>query len=81
MGKQSRYGYTTERQVAISPVKYFNAGLLNYSGRFATNIKYFIFAQFIIEQNKVFESRNIAAKKVHCQSVTTFQLSRPIIIG
>ena len=71
---KGRYGYTTERQVAISPVKYFNAGFLHYSGRFAKNIKYLIFAQFIIERKKVFESINVAAKKVHYQSVTAFQL-------
>lgn len=44
------YGYTTERQVTISAVKYFNARLLHYSGKFATNPEYLFFAQFIIEQ-------------------------------
>ena len=32
------------------------------------------FAQFIIEQKKVSDSRNIALKKVHGQSVTASQL-------
>ena len=68
------YGYTTERQVTISAVKYFNARLLHYSGKFATNPEYLFFAQFIIEQKKVSDSINIALKKVHGQSVTASQL-------
>ena len=30
-----KYGYQEERAVQISPTKYFNARLLNYTGRFA----------------------------------------------
>ena len=71
---RGRYGYKAERQVNISPVKYFNAKLLNYSRRFATNPEYLFFAQFIIEQKKVSDSMNIALKKVHGQSVTASQL-------
>ncbi|CAH3151737.1 unnamed protein product [Pocillopora meandrina] len=44
-----KFGYTAERDVKLSPVKYFNARLLHYSGRFATNPEYLFFAQFIIE--------------------------------
>jgi len=62
------------RRVAISLVKYFSARLLHYSGRFATNPEYLFSAQFIIEQNKVSHSINIAQKKVHWQSVTASQL-------
>ena len=69
------YEYSSGWQVAISPVKYFNARLQHYSGRFATNPEYnFFFAQFIIEQKKVSDSINIALKKVHGQSVTASQL-------
>ena len=71
---KGRYGYTTERKSQISPVKYFNARLLHYSGRFATNPEYVFFAQYIIEQKKVSDSINIALKKVHGQSVTASQL-------
>ena len=55
-------------------MKYFDARLLNYSRRFATNPEYLFFAQFIIEQKKVSDSINIALKKVHGQSVTASQL-------
>lgn len=44
-----KFGYTAEKKGKLSPVKYFNAKLLHYSGRFATNPEYLFFAQFIIE--------------------------------
>ena len=34
---KGQFGYTHEREIKLSPVKYFNARLLHYSGRFATN--------------------------------------------
>ena len=71
---KGKYGYTFERKVKLSPVKYFNARLLHYSGRFATNPEYLFFAQFITEQKKISDSINIALKKVHGQSITASQL-------
>ena len=67
-------GTPAQRHVSISPVKYFNARLLHYSGRFATNPEYLFLAQFIIEQKKVSDSINIALKKIHGQSVTAAEL-------
>ena len=71
---KGRFGYTVEREVKLSPVKYFNARLLHYSGRFATNPEYLFFAQFIREQKKISDSINIALTKVHGQSVTASHL-------
>jgi hypothetical protein len=71
---KGRFGYTVERDVKLSPVKYFNARLLHCSGRFATNLEYLFFAQFIIEQKKVSDSINIALTKVHGQSLTASQI-------
>jgi hypothetical protein len=59
--------------VKVSPIKYFNARLLHYSGKFATNPEYLFFAQFIMEQ-KVSDSINIALKKVHGQSIAASQV-------
>ena len=56
-------GYTNEGKIKLSPVKYFNAHLLHYSGRFATNSEYLFFAQFVLEQKKVADGINIALKK------------------
>ena len=69
-----RFGYMAEREVKLSVGKYFNARLLHYSGRFASNAEYLFFAQFIIEQRKISEQINIALKKVCGQRVTASQL-------
>ena len=37
MFPKGQFGYTDEREIKLSPVKYFNARRLHYSGRFATN--------------------------------------------
>ena len=65
-----RFGFTHQRDIKLTPVKYFNARLLHYSGRFATNPEYLFFAQFIIEQKKVSDSISIAMKKVTAQPMT-----------
>jgi DNA replication protein DnaC len=71
---KGRFGYTLEREVKLTPVKYFNARLLHRSGRFATNPEYLFYAQFIIEQKKVSDSINIAMKKMCGHSITASQL-------
>ena len=55
-------------------MKYFNARLLHYSGRFATNSEYLFFAQFVLEQKKVADSINIALKKIQGQPITASQI-------
>ena len=67
------FGYKMERKEKLTPVRYFNARLLHYSGRFAMNPEYLFFAQFIIEQKKVSDSINIALKKLHGQTLTASQ--------
>ncbi len=71
---KGRFGYTAEREIKLSPIKYFNARLLHYSGKFATNPEYLFFAQFIMEQKKISDGINIALKKVHGQAVTASQV-------
>ena len=51
-----------------------NARLLHYSGRFATNSRYLLFAQFVLEQKKVADSINIALKKIQGQPITLSQI-------
>ena len=67
---KGRFGFTAQRDIKLTPVKYFNARLLHYSGGFSTNPEYLFFAQFIIEQNKVSDNINIAMKKIHGQPLT-----------
>mgnify|MGYP000689440403 CR=1 FL=1 len=59
-----RFGFTAQRDKTLTPVKYFNARLWHYSGRFATNTEYLFFAQLIIEQKQVSDNISIAMKKV-----------------
>ena len=70
----SRFGYSYDREIKLTPVKYFTARLLHYSGRFAMNPEYLFFAQFVMEQKKVSDSINIALKKIHGQSITVSQI-------
>ena len=69
-----RFGYQVERRVKLSPTKYFNARLLNYTGKFAANPEYLFFAQYITEQKKVQDSINIALKKVSGHRLTASQV-------
>lgn len=75
---KGRFGFTAKRDVRLTPVKYFNARLLIYSGMFGTNPEYLFFAQFIIEQKKVSDSINIALKKICGQSMTASTLRSDI---
>ena len=65
-----KFGFQVKRDERLSPAKYFNARLLNYTGRFATNPEYLLFAQHVTEQKKVPDSISIALRKVHGHSLT-----------
>ena len=67
---KGRFGYSDGRKVKLSPVKYFNAGLLHYSGRFATNSEYLFFVQFVLEPKNVADSINIDLKKIQGRRIT-----------
>lgn len=71
---EGKFGYTVDREIKLSPVKYFNSRLLHHSGRFATNPEYLFFAQFVIEQKKISDSINIALKKVRGQLLTACKI-------
>ena len=74
---KGKYGYSVNREIKLSPVKYFHARLtskLHHTGRLATNPEHLFFAQFIIEQKKVSDSINIALKNMHGQPLTASQV-------
>ena len=75
---KGRFGYLEERKIKLTRVKYFNARLLHYSGRFATNSEYLFFAQFEIEQKNVSDSINIALKKIQGQPLTASQIKSDV---
>ena len=68
---KGQFGYKdVNRVIKLSPVKYFNARLLHYSGRFATNPEYLFFCTVYYRTKKVCDSINIVLKKIHGQYVT-----------
>ena len=60
---KGEFGYQVERDVKLSPVKYFNQRLLNYMQTFSSSSDYIFFAQFVIQQLKLQSEINIAMKK------------------
>ena len=64
------FGFQVTRDVKLSPTKYFNARLLNFTGRFATNSEYLFFAQYVTEQKKVKDNISTALRKVYGNCLT-----------
>ena len=58
-----RFGYNMNRDVKLTPVKYFNQRLLNYKQIFASCADYIFFAQFVIQQFSLRSHINIAMRK------------------
>ena len=48
--------------------------LINYTGRFARNLEYLFFAQYVTEHKKVQNSINIALKKVQGRTFTVHEV-------
>ena len=59
-----KFGYKAKRDIPLSPVKYFNQRLLNYTQRFASNTDYIFFAQYVLQIASLCSSINMAFKKV-----------------
>ena len=49
---KGQFGYQVERKVRLSPTKYFNARLLNYTGRFAANPEYLFLPSTLLNEKK-----------------------------
>ena len=60
-----KYGYKVERDIPLSPAKYFNSRLLNYTQKFASDSDYIFFAQAISQQSKLQSQIGIAMRKVN----------------
>ena len=45
-----KFGYKAEREIQISPSKYFNQRLLNYSQKFASDSDYIFFAHSFLQK-------------------------------
>ena len=71
-----KFGYKCEREVAISPVKYFNQRLLNYTQKFASDTDYIFFANYVVQQVNLRSKINIALKKVSGGNLTAGMFSQ-----
>ena len=71
-----KFGYNYEREIKISPVKYFNQRLLNYSQKFASDSDYIFFYNHVVQQNNLRNRINIAMKKVAGNNLTAGMFSQ-----
>ncbi len=62
-GARGKGCYQQERPVRLSLRKYFQNRLLSADGRFAKNIEYLLYSQYIVEQKDVFDKVSIAMRK------------------
>ena len=70
-----KFEYKIDRPVHLTPTKYFNQRLLNFSQRFASNADYIFFAHYIVQQLNLYNQINIATKKVK-GNITAGQLQK-----
>ena len=59
-----KFGYTFPREHHLTPTRYFNQRLLNFSLTFASNSDYIFFEQSVLQQKNLNDQINIAMKKV-----------------
>ena len=59
-----KFGYTFPREHHLTPTRYFNQRLLNFSQTFASNSDYIFFEQSVLQQKNLNDQINIAMKKV-----------------
>ena len=71
-----RYGYQIEREIPLSPSKYFNQRLLHYSQKFAADSDYIFFEQSVSRTVQLSSEINIAMKKVISNNLTAGMLSK-----
>ena len=70
-----KFGYRVERDIKLSPSKYFNQCLLNYRQKFASDSDYIFYALSLILQTNLNSQINIAMKKVCANQITAGMLS------
>ncbi|XP_057310099.1 uncharacterized protein LOC130648095 [Hydractinia symbiolongicarpus] len=71
-----KFSYKVERDIKLSPTKYFNQRLLNYKQKFASNSDYIFYVLSTLQQLNMSSQINIAVKKVKTDSLTAGMLSK-----
>ena len=70
-----KFKYKVEREIKLSPVKYFNQRLLNITQMFASDPDYVFSGLSVAQQMKLQSQINIALKKVCTSRITAGMLS------
>ena len=73
---RDKFGYKFERDIKLSPSKYFNQRLLNYTQLFASDPDFIFFALSITQQLKLKSQINVPMKKVCSGNLTAGLLSQ-----
>ena len=73
---RGKFGYKVERDIKLSPSKYFNQRLLNYTQLFASDPDFIFFALSITQQLKLKSQINVPMKKVCSGNLTAGLLSQ-----
>ena len=71
-----KFGYQVDREVPLSPIKYFNQRLLNYKQQFSSDPDYISFSHSVTQQLNLNSRVNIAMQKVKSGQLTAGMLSR-----
>ena len=70
-----KFGFKVDRHEKLTPTRYFNQRLLNYTQKFAADSDYIFFASSISQQMKLNSQINIAMQKVKTGRLTAGMLS------
>uniref|UniRef100_A0A7M5V9S6 ATP-dependent DNA helicase n=2 Tax=Clytia hemisphaerica TaxID=252671 RepID=A0A7M5V9S6_9CNID len=73
---KGKFGYKVERDVKLSPSKYFNQRLLNEKQNFASDPDYIFYACSVLQQLRLSNQINIAMKKVSASNLSAGMFSQ-----
>ena len=71
-----KFGYQVQREIRLTPVKYFNQRLLNYTQKFSSDSDYIFFVHSVMQQLNLCSRINIAMKKVKTNQLTAGMLCK-----
>ena len=70
-----KFGYKVKREVPLTPCKYFNQRLLNYSQHFASDPDYIFFADLVMQKIQLNDQISTSMRKVTSNSLNAGMLS------
>ena len=72
----AKYGYQIEREIPLSPSKYFNQRILHCTHKFAADSVYISFAHSVLQKTQLGSQINIAMKKLVTNNLTAGMMSK-----